>query len=138
MAYLPDWQTVLLWSSVVSIGAIAATIVAVPWVIARLPRDYFARDHRAAWEIDRGAPLFTGVVDVIKNAVGAVLVLLGLIMLLTPGQGVLTMLAGLLLMNFPGKFKVERWLVMRPGVLRALNWLRERRDQAPFDRPPPE
>ena len=56
-------------------------------------------------------------------------------MLVTPGQGVLTILAGLLLMNFPGKYRLERWLVMRPGVMRALNWLRARRGQTPFEIP---
>jgi hypothetical protein len=49
----------------------------------------------------------------------------------------LTLLAGLLLMNFPGKYQLERWLVTRPGVLRALNWLRGRQGHAPFDHPPP-
>ena len=53
-------------------------------------------------------------------------------MLFTPGQGILSILAGLLLMNFPGKFRLERWLVQRPGVLKSLNWLRARRGKAPF------
>jgi hypothetical protein len=53
-------------------------------------------------------------------------------MLFTPGQGILTILAGLLLMNFPGKYRLERWLVQRPGVLSSLNWLRTRRGKAPF------
>jgi hypothetical protein len=47
----------------------------------------------------------------------------------------LTLLVGLLVMNFPGKYQLERWLVLRPGVLRGLNWLRRRRDHAPFDTP---
>jgi len=64
-------------------------------------------------------------------------VLMGLLMLVTPGQGVMTLLVGLLLMNFPGKYRMERWLVMRPGVLRALNWLRRRRGQRPFAAPTP-
>jgi hypothetical protein len=37
--------------------------------------------------------------------------------------------------NFPGKYRLERWLVLRPGVLRALNWLRRRNHQPPFERP---
>jgi hypothetical protein len=64
-----------------------------------------------------------------------VLVLLGLVMLVTPGQGILTLLSGLLLMNFPGKYRLEQWLVLRPGILRALNWLRRRRNQPAFDAP---
>lgn len=135
MEFVLDWQTVLLWSGVASVGAVVATIAAVPWVVGRLPHDYFAQPRREAWNPDRGAPLFTSVVDILKNILGMALVLLGLIMLVTPGQGVLTILAGLLLMNFPGKYKLERWLVLRPGVLRALNWLRQHRGRAPFDAP---
>jgi hypothetical protein len=56
-------------------------------------------------------------------------------MLVTPGQGILTILVGLLLMNFPGKYRVERWLVTRPGVLRSLNRLRKRRGEPPFQVP---
>ena len=70
-----------------------------------------------------------------KNLLGALLVVLGLVMLVTPGQGLLTLLAGLLLMNFPGKYRLECWVVLRPGVLRALNWLRGRGGQPPFERP---
>ena len=72
---------------------------------------------------------------VLKNALGLVLVILGFIMLFTPGQGLLTLLAGSLLMNFPGKYQLERWLVLRPGVLRALNWLRHRGGHASFEAP---
>ncbi len=57
------------------------------------------------------------------------------VMLVTPGQGIVTLLIGLLLMNFPGKYRVERWLVLQPGVLRGLNWLRQKRGHQPFDAP---
>ncbi len=56
-------------------------------------------------------------------------------MLVTPGQGLLTLLIGLLLLNFPGKYRLERWLVRRPGVLRTLNWVRRRRGQEHFESP---
>ena len=71
----------------------------------------------------------------LKNLLGAVLVALGVVMLFTPGQGILTLLAGLLLMNFPGKYRLECWLVQRPGVLRGMNWLRERHGEPPFESP---
>jgi len=79
--------------------------------------------------------MFALVLGLLKNLLGALLVVMGLVMLVTPGQGLLTLLAGLLLMNFPGKYRMERWLVLRPGVMRALNWLRQRQGHAPFDRP---
>ena len=69
----------------------------------------------------------------VKNLLGLLLVLAGLVMLVTPGQGLITLLVGLMIMNYPGKYKLERWLVMRPKVLPAVNWLR-----AKFNHPPLE
>jgi len=130
-----DWQQLLLWGTGLSLLAVVGTIIGVPWVVTRLPHDYFSRPRRAVWRDTADEPVFALVLGVFKNLLGALLVLLGLVMLVTPGQGLLTLLVGLLLMNFPGKYQLERWLVLRPGVLRGLNWLRSRRDQTPFDTP---
>ena len=128
-------ETVLWCARGLSLACLVATVVGVPWVVARLPHDYFNQSRRAAWRQTGEAPWFALLLGALKNAVGALLVLLGVVMLVTPGQGLLTLLVGLLLMNFPGKYQLERWLVMRPGVLRALNWLRGRKGQDPFDPP---
>ncbi|MEQ8860328.1 MAG: PGPGW domain-containing protein [Pseudomonadales bacterium] len=125
----------LWWASGASLLALLATMIGVPWVVARLPADYFSRPQRSAWRDSGGEPLLAMVLALAKNAFGAVLLVLGLVMLVTPGQGVLTILIGLLLLNFPGKYRLERWLVLRPGVMRGLNWLRGRRGQPPFEAP---
>ncbi len=130
-----DIQQLMLWSGVASAVALVATLIGVPWVIARLPNDYFCQSRREVWRESNGEPLFALVLGVLKNLLGSVLVLLGVVMLFTPGQGVLTLLAGLLLMNFPGKYRLECWLVRRPGVMRGLNWLRDRHGQPPFEAP---
>ena len=59
-------------------------------------------------------------------ALGAVLSLPGV-----PGQGVLTILIGLILVDFPGKHRLMRRLLTRPGVIETLNRVR-----AYFGRPP--
>ena len=131
-----NFEQLLLWATTASLVALLVTIIGVPWVVTRLPHDYFSRAERAVWRDISDEPLFALVLGLLKNLLGLLLVLLGLVMLVTPGQGLLTLLAGLLLMNFPGKYQLERWLVMRPGVLRGLNWLRRRREQLQFDAPP--
>jgi len=136
LALLEEWQPLLLALGGVSALMALATLVCLPWVITRLPADYFVRTKRVAWSDLAGKPAGALVVIALKNTVGFVLVLLGAIMLVTPGQGLLTILAGLMLMNFPGKFRLERWLVLRPGVLAGLNWLRGLGKRAPFV--PPE
>lgn len=131
----PYLETVFWWATGLSLAGLVATIAGVPWVVARLPQDYFNQPHRAAWHFSADEPWFARVLGLFKNLLGALLVLLGIIMLLTPGQGLLTLLVGLLLMNFPGKYRLERWLVGRPGVLAALNWLRRRSAMPPFEPP---
>ena len=135
MDFLSNWQQPLLWASGLSLLALIATVFGVPWVVTRLPKDYFARTERVVWRTSFDAPVLSLIISMLKNVLGLVLVILGLIMLVTPGQGIVTLLIGLLLMNFPGKYHLERWLIMRPGVLRGLNWLRRRQGQLPFDQP---
>ncbi len=135
MEFLSNWQQPLLWASGLSLLALIVTIFGVPWVVTRLPTDYFVRPERVVWRSSFDAPLLSSAIAVFKNLLGLLLVVLGLIMLVTPGQGIVTLLIGLLLMNFPGKYYLERWLVLRPGVLRGLNWLRHRQGKLPFDQP---
>lgn len=128
------------WGMGLSVLAFVATLVGVPWMVGRLPRDYFSRPERTAWRQSAwrrsadGALLGT-MLALGKNLLGVLLILMGLVMLVTPGQGVITILIGVLLLNFPGKHRLVRWLVLRPGVLRGLNWLRRRRRQPPFRKP---
>jgi hypothetical protein len=132
ISFLEDY---LWWITGASLLSAVAAIVAIPWVITRLPEDYFHHQRRAAWRLSPDGPLLALLLGLVKNVVGAVLLVIGLVLLFTPGQGLLTILMGLLLMNFPGKYRLERWLVQRRGVLDGLNWLRKRRGQAPFRAP---
>jgi hypothetical protein len=135
MEFISHWQEPLLWASGLSLLAVVATVAGLPWVVTRLPRDYFVRPERVAWRASTGEPVFALVAQVLKNLLGLALVIFGLILLVTPGQGLLTLFIGLMLMNFPGKYRLERWLVSQSGVLRSLNWLRRRRGYPPFDAP---
>lgn len=130
-----DMGQLALWGGGLSIGMTLMAVVALPWVVARLPRDYFSRPARETWRSTGNPPepMLAHVLGLLKNVMGAALVVLGVILLFVPGQGALTILAGLLLMNFPGKYRLERWLVQRPGVFKGLNWVRERGKSPPFD-----
>ena len=69
---------------------------------------------------------------VAKNVVGIVFVVVGLVLLLLPGQGLLMILIGLLLMDFSGKRRLERRIVARPAILKAMNAMRRRRGHPPL------
>ncbi len=132
-----DWTQLLgelvIWGMALSLITLVVALVAVPWVVCRLPQDYFSRPRRHTLR-DQSGPGYLALV-VVRNLLGAVLVLAGLAMLFTPGQGMVTLLTGLLIMNFPGKYRLERAVVAREGVARTLNWLRRRRGLSPFDPP---
>lgn len=119
------WSATQPWiipMTVFSVLTFVATLLALPRLFASLPQDYFTAATRpsASW---------------IRNTIGAGLILIGLALLLLPGQGVLTILAGLMLADFPGKQELERRLLGRPRVLEAINGLRERRGQPPLHAP---
>jgi hypothetical protein len=69
---------------------------------------------------------------VARNLLGVVLVLLGVLMLVLPGQGILTLLVGVLLVDFPGKHKLVQRLLSRPKVLGIVNKLRTHRGSPPL------
>lgn len=95
-------------------------------VIATLPETYFQEGAQVRRD-------YGGVGRIARNAIGLVLIILGLLLSLPtiPGQGVLTMLIGLMLADFPNKRPLERKLLARPRVLETMNRVR-----AWFGRPP--
>jgi len=72
------------------------------------------------------------LVFVVKNTIGYLLLLSGILMLFLPGQGILTMVAGLLMMDYPGKFSLERRIALSPSILTKLNWLRAKASKPPL------
>jgi hypothetical protein len=107
-------------------------LVVAPLLLLRLPADYFTYRRRHAVTTMRRHPAVHLVLTGAKNLIGAVLIVAGIGLLFLPGQGLITLLAGLVVTNYPGKFRLERWLVQRPHVLPALNWLRRRYGREPL------
>ena len=130
--WLQAHEAILWWLGVVSGLAFLATLAAIPWLVVRIPVDYFTRDSRPSLPWSRVHPVLRMLLHLVKNLLGAVLVLCGLAMLVLPGQGILTILLGVMLLDFPRKYELERWLASRPAVLRALNWIRNRAGVPPI------
>jgi len=107
------------------------SLIVVPMLIARIPPDYFAQSARppSAWA--KQHPIVRAGMTVGKNVLGVVLMLAGVAMLLLPGQ-CLMLLAGFMLLDFPGKYRLEKWLVARPSILHTVNWLRQRSGYRPL------
>jgi Putative transmembrane protein (PGPGW) len=137
---MPEWipvsETTLWWMGIVSVITFVGSLVVFPFVVARIPVDYFVRDRQcqAASREQHMARRVIGLV--VKNIVGLIFVLAGVVMLVLPGQGILTILIGLSLMNFPGKYALEKRIVQQPTVLQAINWMRHKAGQPPLIVPP--
>lgn len=119
----------------VSVVTFVGTLIAVPWMLVRLPSDYFVRDERKPTMFGQSHPVVRVVLIVLKNALGCMLLLGGIAMLVLPGQGLLSILIGLSLINFPGKFWLERKLVQRKAMYRSINWIRRKGGKGPIEVP---
>lgn len=107
-----------------SVLAVVASVLLVPRFLASLPADYLKSEgHR---------PPESAALRVGRNLLGVALVLLGIAMLLLPGQGLLTLIVGLLLVDFPGKHRLVTRLLSRPKVLSIVNKLRAHKDAPPL------
>ena len=113
------------------IGSIIVSALIVAVVIVKIPENYFSSHYQrdfmpnASWVTRWGA-------TIVKNLVGVVLVLAGIVMLIGPGQGILTILIGLIMIDIPGKRPFEARIIKRPAVLGAVNGLRARYNKPPL------
>ncbi len=126
-AWFEEHQALFYWLTGASVVLFLASLVAVPFMLIRLPPDYFADQTHPPRA--RKVPL---ALRIAKNVLGGVMILAGVIMLALPGQGVLAILAGVLLTDFPGKYRFARWIVSRRRVLGAINWLRKKARREPL------
>jgi len=117
--------------TIISAIAFVGTLIAIPFVLVRLPEDYFDVRVPRTWMIGHH-PALRLVGRILKNIAGIVFLLAGISMLVLPGQGVLTILIGLSLVDFPGKQRLEARIIGHPRVLRTVNSLREKFGKPPF------
>jgi hypothetical protein len=114
---------------VLGVISLVVTVLLLPIWVARLPADHFSR-HRV--EPTRLRTLPHVALRAAKNTLGAVLVFLGLLMLVLPGQGLLTILIGVFLVELPGKRAVERRIARQPVVRRFLDGVRVKHGAPPL------
>lgn len=126
---------VLAWLGGVSLLMFVGSLLALPVLVSRIPRDYFVDERRHLSKTHRFHPVVYALLIALKNLLGVALIIAGIAMLVLPGQGLLTILIGISLMDFPGKYALERWLVACPGVFKAINWLRVRWGEEPLIHP---
>lgn len=131
-------EKIISWSSINSdllflVGSLSIFILIISvfmmvLIISFLPEDYFRSENRNLISSVQNSryPLLKLLVLITKNFFGVLLLLSGILMLVLPGQGILTIITGLVFMDYPGKYKFERKLLRQKGVINSINWIRSR------------
>ena len=121
----------LIWLTALSVVFFVGTLIAIPFILVRLPADYFDIRVPRPW-MQNHHPVLRIAGHIVKNAAGAVFVFAGFLMLFLPGQGVLTMLIGISMLDFPGKRKLEAKMIGQATVLSVINKMRKHRGKPPL------
>jgi hypothetical protein len=123
--------TRVLFTAGVFVASMIFSLIIVGIVIVKIPENYFSSHYQH--DFLPNSPWLTrwGAV-VAKNVAGLVLVIAGIVMLVGPGQGILTILIGLILMDIPGKRPIEARLIKRPVILAAVNGFRAKYNKPPL------
>tara|TARA_Y100000589_G_scaffold73493_1_gene66624 strand:- start:896 stop:1309 length:414 start_codon:yes stop_codon:yes gene_type:complete len=107
-----------------SIAILVISALSIGYFIKKIPYDYFLNDKRGMSRYKDNNPILWIITLAVKNLVGYCLILGGILMLVLPGQGLLTILVGLMLSDYPGKFKLEKRIIKTSLVLKTVNWYR--------------
>ena len=105
--FLIRYRTQLEWLAVLSVIMFVGTLAVLPFLVVRIPYDYFTNKKRHHLRFADRHPAIRVTFLVLKNLLGAVFIAAGIAMCVLPGQGILTIVIGLTLVDFPGKFLLE-------------------------------
>ena len=107
-----------------SVVILVISALSIGYFIKKIPHDCFLDDKRGISEYKNKNPIFWIITLALKNIIGYCLIMGGILMLVLPGQGLLTILVGLMLSDYPGKFKLEKKIIRTNLVLKTINWYR--------------
>lgn len=128
------WESMTLGRIAFGLGLLVVSFLAstllVAVVMVKIPENYFSSHYQQDFLPNSSWFTRWGVVAV-KNVLGIIIVLAGIVMLVGPGPGILTILIGSIMIDIPGKRPFEARLLKQPTVLSAANNLRAR-----FGKPP--
>ena len=125
-----DYYDFFFWLGVVSSIIFIVSLLSIGWLVSLIPSDYFINRKESKFKLNY--PVTWIVYTIIKNIFGYILILGGILMLILPGQGLLTIFIGLMLSNYPGKYSIEKKIIATPKILKSINWLRKKSNEPPL------
>ncbi|MCB1062154.1 MAG: hypothetical protein KDN20_04435 [Verrucomicrobiae bacterium] len=123
------------WLAAASVLTLILSAILVPVIVSRMRADYFMSDRDPERMFASQHPVIRWIGLILKNIFGIILFLVGIVMLATPGQGILTVFVGFMLIDFPGKRKLELFLIRFSVIHRAIDWIRKKAGRQPLQLP---
>lgn len=124
---LAEYEKILIIIGIVSAIVLVVSLLTMPWLLGKIPVNYFSDNNQCLNKCNF-------FITMIKNFIGLILLLTGIVMLITPGQGIISILLGLFLMQFPGKRQLELMLINNNITFQTINWLRSKAGKPPLKR----
>jgi hypothetical protein len=133
--YLPElqnfpWGNLVPWLVAFSLIAFVFSAFGVSIVLLRLPVDYLSNPAPPKSPQSNWKHLLSKIG---RNIFGFIFLLVGTVMLLTPGQGILSIVVGLMLLDFPGKLILVRKILTKPRIFRTINRMRTTAKRPPLE-----
>ncbi len=125
------YQRELWMLGIASAAMLVISAMLIPFLIVRLPSDFYAESNYRR-RIFQDKPRLRILFLATKNMLGGLLLVAGILMLVLPGQGILTILAALALLDFPRKRALEMRILHTPVILKSVNRLRQRAGREPL------
>lgn len=127
--FIEPYQDYFYWVAIASAILFVIGVIATPFLLGLIDEDYFIKQKNYKFQING---FLHGLRIIVRTLIGLILLIAGLIMLFTPGQGLLSIVIGLSMMEFPGKHRLEWKLIQHEPTYKALNWLRNKAGKPPF------
>lgn len=110
--------------SILNIGVFLGFIAAIIFVFSKLPKNYWICS-----QVDQESSL---KMKVLRNILAFPVAILGALMLLLPGQGLLTLLLALMLADFELKQELMAKIIAKKKIRESLDYIRRKMGRSPF------
>jgi hypothetical protein len=127
-------ETLVANITIVSFIIFGLCLLAIPFVVVRLPANHFTRPEREIWSLMKTGPL-GWIWLVLRNVLGLLMVIVGVPMIPLPGPGLVCIMLGLALVQLPGRRWLEAKLIRMPMIHKSMNALRAKYHAPPLELP---
>jgi len=107
IAFIHSHEELLLWLEIASVIGFIGSLIVIPWILIQIPLDYFSHEKRQKHQWYNDLPILRLVFLLMKNILGVIFIISGIIMLFILGQGIITIIIGVIFADFPYKYKIE-------------------------------